>query len=152
MNHWSKWLDQWLQTLIPHVPTYVQDTSQAIEELKPINNLPNNAFVFASNVESMYTNIETDHCLQILYEWLDCLAAQGLLPKGFRIHAIEAAMAVITRNNIFTFDNFFFLQLLGTAMGTAAAVMWAVLYYAYHKIAGLLPKYSKYLYGCRLRR
>ena len=109
MNHWSKWLDQWLQTLIPHVPTYVRDTSQVIEELKPINDLPNNAFVFAGDAESMYTNILTEHCLQILYKWLDRLAAQGLLPKGFPIQAIKVAMAVIMRNNIFTYGNLFFL-------------------------------------------
>ena len=130
----------------------MRDTSQVIEELKPIDDLPNNAFVFAGDAELMYTNIETEHCLQILYEWLDRLAAQGLLPKGFPIQAIKVAMAVIMKNNIFTYGDLYFLQLSGTAMGTAAAVMWAILYYACHEIAVLLPKYGKYLYGCRLRR
>ena len=37
-------------------------------------------------------------------------------------------------------------------MGTAAVVMWAVIYYGVHEINVLLPKYAKYLPRRRLRR
>ena len=39
----------------------------------------------------------------------------------------------------------YFLQLLGTAMGTSAACMWATIYFTCHEIMTLIPKYSRYL-------
>ena len=51
-------------------------------------------------------------------------------------------MVTIMRNNIFQFEDLYFLQLLGTAMGISAAVMWATIYYAYHEIHTLLPKHG----------
>ena len=54
-------------------------------------------------------------------------------------------MAIIMRNNIFEWGTLRFLQLLGTAMGTSAAVMWATLYFGYHEAKSLIPKYGKYM-------
>ena len=34
------------------------------------------------------------------------------------------------------------MQLIGTAMGTSAAVMWVTMYYGYHETIVLLPKYG----------
>ena len=46
------------------------------------------------------------------------------------------------KNNIFGFGDLHFLQLLGTAMGTSAAVMWATLYYAYHEVHTIIPNHQ----------
>ena len=51
-------------------------------------------------------------------------------------------MWVIMKTNVFQFGVLYFLQLLGTAMGTSAVVMWARLYFAYHKNHYLLQKYA----------
>ena len=39
----------------------------------------------------------------------------------------------------------YFLQLLGTAMGTSSAVMWATLYCAYHGVHKLIPQHGQHL-------
>ena len=46
------------------------------------------------------------------------------------------------KNNIFTWGVLYFLQCMGTAMGTSASVMWVTLYYGYHENNCLIPKYG----------
>ena len=62
----------------------------------------------------MYTNIDTDHAIEVISEWLDSLP----LPKGLPLAVIKAAMELVMRNNMFVWGDCYFLQLLGTAMGT----------------------------------
>ena len=49
------------------------------------------------------------------------------------------------KNNIFEWGDLYFLQLLGTAMGTSAACMWATIYFAVHETETLLPTYGRHL-------
>ncbi|KAL7554905.1 hypothetical protein ACHAWF_018453 [Thalassiosira exigua] len=49
--------------------------------------------------------------------------------KAFLLQAVKDAMKTITTNNIFDFGSLHFLQLIGTVMVTAAAVMWATFYF-----------------------
>jgi hypothetical protein len=41
--------------------------------------------------------------------------------------------------NIFQFDDLFFRQEEGTAMGTSTAVLYATLYYGHHEKTTLIP-------------
>ena len=70
---------------------------------------------------------------------------RNLLPPGFLVYAVLAAMQIIVKNNLFEFGNLFFLQLLDTVMGTSAAVMWVTIYFAYHEVHTILPKYGHLL-------
>ncbi|KAL7526092.1 hypothetical protein ACHAWF_001628 [Thalassiosira exigua] len=54
-------------------------------------------------------------------------------------------MVIVMKNNIFEWGYCYFLQLLGTAMGTSAACMWATIYFVIHEIDKLLPNYGGYL-------
>ena len=45
--------------------------------------------------------------------------------------------------NVFQYDDMFFLQKIGTAMGTNVAPPYAELYYAYHEFKVLFPKYPE---------
>ena len=67
----------------------------------------------------MYTNIDTNHTIEVISQWLDSLS----LPEGFPLAAVKSAMELVMRNNIFMRGDCYFLQLLGTAMGTSAACM-----------------------------
>ena len=148
MNAWSKWLDYWLQKLKPFVPTYTRDSQQLLDELKALQ-LPPDAILFTADANSMYNNIDTEHAIEVVDAWLDELQAQGLLPPDFPLEAVKYAMRVIMRNNTFEYGALYFLQLLGTAMGTSAAVMWATIYYGYHESHCLIPKYGQHLFYFR---
>ena len=69
----------------------------------------------------MYTNIGTNHALGTISQWLDSIP----LPKVFPLAAVKVAM-----------------ELLGTAMGTSAACMWATIYLTVHEMSSLVPKFN----------
>ena len=54
-------------------------------------------------------------------------------------------MTLVMSNNIFKWGYFYFLQLLGTAMGTSAACMWANIYFAVHEMGNIMPRHGKHL-------
>ena len=143
LNNVSRWLDYWLQQLKPFIPTYLRDSSQLLDLLANLGPLPPGAKVFTADANSMYTNIDTDHAIEVISAWLDSIKAN--LPTGFPFEAIKEAMILVMRNNLFEFGDLYFLQLLGTAMGTSAACMWATIYYAVHEITTLIPKYKNNL-------
>lgn len=138
MNNLSCWLDYWLQKLKPSVPTYIKDSKHLLYLLKQLGILPPNARLFTADANSMYTNIDTDHAIEIITAWLKSID----LPDKFPLEAVLDAMELVMRNNLFNWGDMFFLQLLGTAMGTSAACMWATIYFAVHESECLIPKYN----------
>ena len=144
MNSWSKWLDYWLQKLKHLIPTYIKDSQQVLDEIKTIE-LPPNAKLFTCDANSMYNNIDTEHAITVISWWLKDMDEKEQLPANFLLEAVIHAMKIIMRNNIFEWGDLFFLQLIGTAMGTSAAVIWATLYYVYHDVHTLIPVHGQLL-------
>ena len=137
LNCLSRWLDHWLQKLKPFIKTYIKNSTQLLEKLEALGILPPDAYFFTADAKSMYTNIDTDHAILVIGLWLDSLT----LPVGFPLQAVKEAMELVMRNNIFEWGDLYFLQLLGTAMGTSSACMWATIYFA----VGHTTKYGHHL-------
>ena len=127
------------------MPTFVKDSDQILNEVKPLE-LPTGALLFTADAVSMYNNIDTEHAIAVISWWLDDLHARGELPFAFPLEAVKSAMVTIMRNNVFEWGDLYFLQLLGTAMGTSSAVMWATLYFAYHEVHCLIPNHGDRLF------
>ena len=148
LNYLSRWLDYWFQKLRPLIPSYIKDSSQLLSRLRDLQQngrLPPNIWVFTADAKSMYTNIDTAHALEVIGTWLNNLNSEGQLPSGFPLAAVKEAMTLVMQNNIFEYGDLYFLQLLGTAMGTSAACMWATIYFSVHENNTLLPRYSNNL-------
>ena len=126
-------MDYYLQKLTPFVPTYHSGVQSILDWLKSIHNLPPWAFLFTSDADAMYNNIDTTHAIEVIGSWLDELSTKPGFPANYPLTAIKTAMAVIMKNNHFEFGDLNFLQLLRTAMGTSAACMWATIYYGTHE-------------------
>ena len=125
----------------PFIPSYVKDGDQVLEEIL-LRHLPDYALLFVTDANTVYSNIDTAHTNLVITRWLKDLYTKGELPPNFTLKAVVSAMIIIMRNNIFEFGDYYFLQLLGTAMGTSAAVMWATLYYAYHEVHTIIPNHG----------
>ena len=136
LNCLSRWLDYWFQKLKPSITIYIKDSAQLLQKLKAIKQLPQNCWLFTAGTKSMCTNIDTNHALETISKWLDSIP----LPEGFPLAAVKAAMELVMCNNIFEWGDSYFLQLLGTAMGTSAACMWATIYFAVHEMGFIIPK------------
>ena len=144
MNHLSRWLTHQLQKLKPLIPTYIQDSGQLLNLLANLGPLrPPNAKVFTADANSMYTNIDTDHAIEVISQWLNSLGPR--LPQGFPLEAVKEAKELVTRYNVFEWGDMYFLQLSGTAMGKSAACMWATIYFAVREINHLIPVYHQSL-------
>ena len=129
MNYWGRWLDYWLQTLRTWIRSYLKNGDELLDEVLLLH-IPSWAYLVVTDATAMYNNIDTEHAITVIKWWLKDLRDRELLPEGFPLDAVLSAMVTIMRNNIFEFGDLYFLQLLGTAMGTSAAVMWATMYYA----------------------
>lgn len=91
----------------------------------------------------MYTNIDTPHAIQVIGQWLDNLKPK--LHPTYPLDAVKDAMKIVMTNNIFQLGDAYFLQLLGTAMGTSAACMWATIYFSVHESDTLIPTFGHHM-------
>ena len=93
----------------------------------------------------MYNNIDTNHTIEVIGDWLDDLSLHPKFLPNYPLAAIKSAMATVIKNNHFEFGDLNFLQLFGTVMGTSAACIWATIYYGTHKAKTLIPTYKQQL-------
>ncbi|KAL7548610.1 hypothetical protein ACHAWF_011884 [Thalassiosira exigua] len=137
------WADYHLQRLNPLVPSHVKNGFALKEILEALVQLPEGTRMFTMDATAMYTNIETDHGLEMIEKFFELFEDQ--LPDGFPKELILLALRLIMKNNVFELGTSYFKQLNGTAMGTPPACMYATIYYAVHEILRLLKNYEKHL-------
>jgi hypothetical protein len=91
----------------------------------------------------MYTNIDTHHALTVFHEWFRDFSTE--IPSGFPTELFLKVLELIMTRNVFSFDDTFWLQIAGTAMGTSTACTYATMYYAKHERTSILPAYGNQL-------
>jgi hypothetical protein len=91
----------------------------------------------------MYTNIDCDTALEAFNFLLDTYAAE--IPPDFPRTLFMTVLGIIMKHNLFQFDDTFWLQKDGTAMGTPTACLYATIAYGIHERHKLLPKFSNML-------
>ena len=106
INNLSRWLDYWLQKLKPFIKTYLKNSTSLLDMLERLGQLPPNAWLFTADANSMYTNIDTDHAIEVIGMWLDSLKDQ--LPPDFPLEAVKEAMELVMKNNIFEWGDLYF--------------------------------------------
>jgi hypothetical protein len=139
----GQWLDKRLQPIAASQPSYISSSAALLDCLHNRGSyfVPGTRF-FTADAISMYTNIETEHGLTAVAYMIRRFHHEDhpALPKR-----IIQALNLVMRNTVFKFDDTFWEQLVGTAMGCPPAPTYANLYFACHENNRILTKYAKYL-------
>ena len=138
----SIFIDYKLQPLKYEVASYIKDSYHLILKLLKLGRLPRHCWLFTSDATSMYTNIDPVEGIETIRKYLKYFA------PGFA--SIECGiildlLKLVMENCVFKFGETFWLQLIGTAMGTPVACIYAILFFAYYERTILLRKYKKNL-------
>ena len=77
----------------------------------------------------MYTNMDTNHLIEIMKQWLKKMEREGKLPQHFPLLAVVEAIGLVMENNVFVFGDCYYLQISGSAMGTSSACKLSTIYF-----------------------
>ena len=120
----AEFIEFYLNPLSVKHPSYIKDTYDFIEKVRNIN-VPQGAFLFSIDIDSLYTNINTVAGLKAIRDIF------RKYPDNQRpdTELLELLELNLTKND-FTFDERTFLQISGTAMGKRFAPSYANIYMA----------------------
>jgi hypothetical protein len=147
----GKWVDRRLQPVCRSLPTYLKSSFDLKKQLSSRRFDAQRVSFFTADAVSMYTNIDTDHALLVISQFL---RTHPLCQTIYDIESVNRGLEILMRNNIFKFGNTYWLQLEGTAMGTPPACMYATLYFAIYELELLtcfnssLAFYRRYIDDC----
>ena len=126
----SNFLDLILKPLTKHVKSNIKDN---IEFLKTCErNVTDDTVLVTFDVCYLYTNIPHEFGLRAI-EYLVSNYRQSINPRFTTQFALEAASFILS-NNSMTFDEMFYSQIQGNAMGTIFAPTYATLSMGFHEI------------------
>ena len=144
----GRYVDAELQTVVQRLPYVVRSSADYVKELKKLGKVSHDSKTFTMDAQAMYTNINTEHALQVIEEFLYTSPLMDNLDVNKE--AILDGLRILMHHNVFRLEDTFFVQMDGTAMGTPPACMYATLYFAIHeiKIIKLFPQlkiYGRYI-------
>ena len=120
----AEFIDYFLNPLSQKHESYIKDTYEFVKKLKQII-LPPGAMLFSVDIDSLYTNIETQLGLEAVREVFNKYP-DPTRPDEALLTLLELGL---TKND-FEFNSKFYLQVHGTAMGKKFAPAYANIYMA----------------------
>ena len=120
----AEYIEHFLNPISICHPSYIKDTYDFISKIKKLE-IPKNAFLFTIDIDSLYTNIETEVGLKAVEKFMEKYPD----PKRPDQYILKLLEINLTRND-FEFDSKFYLQIKGTAMGKKFAPSYANIFMA----------------------
>ena len=119
----SKFVDAHIKDYVPKTKSYVRDTQHFIKRLKAIGPLPEGSLLVTLDVASLYTNIPNHEGMQAVADQL----RKDRTKDPITPYLLKLLELVLPSMN-FTFNDQNYLQIGGTAMGTALAPNYTYLF------------------------
>ena len=146
----SKYVDYYLNPVTQKLNSYVRDTTDFINKLSKVKDLPQNIILILMDVRYIYTNIPTKEGLNAVKSKLNEPIDKNTL-KTSPIVILEFFKFILTCNN-FKFNGKHFLQIKDCAMGTICAPSYANIFmgefeekFIYPYIEGRTKLYLRYI-------
>ena len=117
-------LDIKLQPYLTQIPTYIQSSTAIILKLHTTT-FPKDCSFLVADIESLYPSIPIREGLSKLHQFLE-----RHYHKAKDTQLILALAEWVLTNNMLTFNDEYYIQITGTAMGTPFAVAFACIYLA----------------------
>lgn len=122
--HTAEYIEHYLNPISNRHSSFIKDTYHFLDKIKTLK-IPTHSFIFTLDIESLYTNIDTDSGLEAIKKWFKKYPDRYRPDKWL----LELLKINLTRND-FQFDSKFYLQIKGTAMGKRFAPSYANIFMA----------------------
>ena len=119
----SKFVDKHIKDYVPNTKSHIRDTQDFISKITKLGPIQEGAILATLGVTSRYTNIPNQEGLVAVAEHMMKDPSKGPITNY-----ILDLLKLVLHNMYFEFNNEFFLQIGGTAMGTAVAPNYANLF------------------------
>ena len=117
----SEFIDYHLQDISKSHQSYIKDTADFLDKIRELE-IPQNALLITMDIESLYTNIQTKDGIASVKKMFNKYPKHELIrPDEHLIRLLELSLNC----NDFIFNNQWYLQLSGTAMGKRFAPAYA---------------------------
>ena len=123
----SNLIDILLRPYTEHVTSYLRDTTDFLNNLP--DTIPKDTILTSFDIELLYSNIPHKLGLEAIKYWIEIYP--NTLKSRFSKEFILDGIKFILENNIFCFNDTFYRQEKGTAMGTKFAPVYATLTIGY---------------------
>ncbi|XP_072166479.1 uncharacterized protein [Diadema setosum] len=122
----SQFVDEKLQPFLPRIKSYIKDTTDFLQKIESVQVAPGSTLV-TMDVQSLYTNIPHEDGVQAIRRFLRDHANED---EAVDADALAQMTEFILKHNFFQFDDKYYLQKKGTAMGTKMAPAYANIFMA----------------------
>ena len=119
----SKFVDEHIKKYVPQTKSYVRDTQHFISRIKQLGKIPEGALLVTLDVSSLYTNIPNQEGLIAVADHL----RKDPDKRKMGPHILNL-LKLVLHSMSFSFNGDHYLQIGGTAMGTATAPNYANLF------------------------
>jgi len=127
----SQLVDHFLQPLVSNTKSYVKDTTDFLNKIQNVPQLPTGVILCTVDVTSLYTNIPNDEGIQACTKSLQAHRRKsGLQDEVPHTSSLMRLLEYVLTMNNFDFNSKHYLQVGGTAMGTRVAPSFANLFMA----------------------
>ena len=116
----SQMLNIILKPIISHIPHILKDSFDFVERCN--HQVPDDTLLGTADIKALYTNLSKELVLTAIDYWVNRYIAVIPILQRFGLQFIIDGLEVILEHNYFLYDNVFYQQIHGFAMGTKAAV------------------------------
>ena len=128
----SQMIDIILKPIISHIPHILQGSFDFVQRCN--HSVPDDTLLGTADIKALYTNLSKELVFAAIEYWVNRYIALIPILQRFGLQFILDGLEVILNHNYFLFDDEYYQQIHGFAMGTKAAVNCANLGVAYKEV------------------